>query len=66
MGGVCGVGGLVSLVPVVVDGARHGMLLPKGCLTTCHAIALLGLPGLGLAYPRGGGVWQTSRAKFEF
>ena len=50
MGGVCGVGGLVSLVLVVVNGARHGMLLPKGCLTACHGIASLGL-GLGLAYP---------------
>ena len=49
-GGVCGVGGLVSLVLVVVNGARHGMLLPKGCLTACHGIASLGL-GLGLAYP---------------
>ena len=42
--------GLVSPVLVVVSGARHGMLLPKGCLTAPHAIASLGL-GLGLAYP---------------
>ena len=47
---VCGVGGLVSPVLVAVSGARHGMLLPKGCLTAPHAIASLGL-GLGLAYP---------------
>ena len=49
-GGVCGVGGLVSPVLVAVSGARHGMLLPKGCLTAPHVIASLGL-GLGLAYP---------------
>ena len=46
-----GWGAIVSLVLVAVSGARHGMLLPKGCLTAPHAIASLAGLGLGLAYP---------------
>ena len=50
VGRYVGVGGLVGLSLGVVNGSRHGMLLPKDGLTTCHAIGTPYL-GWGLAYP---------------